>query len=96
MEAALRESSRRATTQDILDQQREVARATALDQQRVLNNLVRKEEKIKQLMDRFDSLMDGGRYVAADQIGEIEVADVAPDPPIAQVGGVGGPHDRRP
>ncbi len=84
LEEALRESARRAATHDILRQQQEVARAAALDRLRIANNLIRKEEKIKQLMDRFNSLMEEGRYLAADQIGEMEVAQLAPELPIAQ------------
>ena len=34
-------------------------------------------------MDRFDSLMEEGRYTAADIIGSTEVPAVAPDTPIA-------------
>ena len=30
-------------------------------------------------MDRFNSLMDEGRYVAADEIGEQELARLAPN-----------------
>ncbi len=79
LEAALRESARVANTKDILDRQREDAQAAALDRQRIANELVRKEEKIEQLMDRFNSLMAEGRYVAADEIGEVEIARLAPN-----------------
>ncbi len=84
LEAALREASRRASTADILRQQNEVARAAAVDRLQISNELIRKEEKLVQLMDRFNSLMAEGRYVAADEIGEMEVGRLAPDSPIAQ------------
>ncbi len=84
LESALRESARVANTKDILDRQREEAQAAAVDRLRIANGLVRKETKIKQLMDRFNSLMDEGRYVAADELGEVEVAGLAPELPIAQ------------
>ncbi len=83
LEASLRESAQVAAQKDILDQQQEEAQATALDRLRVANALQRKEEKVKQLMSRFNSLMEEGRDVAADQIGELEMHDVAPDLPIA-------------
>ena len=81
LESALRESARVANTKDILDRQREEAQAAAVDRLRIANGLVRKETKIKQLMDRFNSLMDEGRYVAADELGEVEVAGLAPSCP---------------
>jgi len=84
LEAALREASRVAATKDILDHQQQEAQAAALDRLRIGQNLDRKQEKLKQLMDRFDSLMDEGRYIAADEIGEREVGQLAPELPIAQ------------
>ena len=95
LEEALRESARRAATFDILRQQQEVARAAALDRLRIANNLIRKEEKIKQLMDRFNSLMDEGRYLAADQIGEMEVGGARSRTADCTVGNADGAHDRR-
>jgi hypothetical protein len=80
--SAIREGARVAMTKDILDRQAEEARAAALDRLRIASALERKQEKIKQLMDRFDSLMDEGRYLAADEIGEMEVAALDPDLPI--------------
>ncbi len=84
LEAALREASRVEVTKDTLDRQREVAEAASLDRMRIGQALVRKEEKVKQLMDRFNSLMEEGRYVAADEIGEMEVAHLDPNLPIGQ------------
>jgi hypothetical protein len=82
LEMALREASSRAFTKDILDQQAQEARAAALDRLRIADALVRNEEKAKQLMDRFTSLMDEGRYAEADRIGSVEMPKVAPDTPI--------------
>jgi hypothetical protein len=84
LEAALREAARRGTTQDIRQAELDAQRAASLDRMRIANNLIRKEEKIKQLMDRFNSLMEEGRYLAADEIGSMEVARLAPELPIAQ------------
>jgi len=84
LETALREANRRAATKEIIDQQIEEARAAALDRLRVTDALARDQEKLKQLMDRFNSLMAEGRYAAADEIGSIEVARIAPQLDIAQ------------
>jgi hypothetical protein len=84
LEASLHEAARRGATKDILDRQRMEAEAAAVDQRRIVDALDRKEQRIEQLMDRFDSLMDEGRYMAADEIGEMEVARIAPDLPVGR------------
>ena len=80
---ALREANTRSATKEIVDIELAKERAAAVDRLRIADGLVRNQEKLKQLMDRFDSLMDEGRYAAADNIGDIEVPLVAPDTPIA-------------
>ena len=82
LETMLREANRRAFTKDTIDRQIEEARAGALDRLRIADALARTQEKVKQLVDRFDSLMDEGRYTAADQIGSMELPAIAPDLPI--------------
>src|SRR5262249_20621809 len=62
LETALRQSNRVAATKEILDQQAEEARAAHLDAFRVGSTLQRDQDKLKQLMDRYTSLMDEGRY----------------------------------
>ncbi len=88
LEAAVREADTRAATKDIIDVQVEKERAAALDRLRVADGLMRNQEKLQQLMDRFDSLMDEGRYAAADNIGVVEVPEVAPDTTIAASAGL--------
>jgi hypothetical protein len=88
LEAGLREANRRAATKDIIDVEVAKERAAAMDRLRIAEGLVRDQEKLKQLMDRFDSLMDEGRYTAADYIGTVEVPQVAPDTPIAASAGL--------
>ncbi len=83
LEIAMREASRRASTKEVIDQQVQESRAAALDRLRIADALTRNQEKLKQLMDRFDSLMDEGRYAAADEIGENEAQKIAPNSPIA-------------
>jgi hypothetical protein len=83
LETALREANRRAATKDIIDQQIQEARAAAIDRLRIADGLARDQERLKQLMDRFNSLMEEGRYVAADDIGTIEVPKIDPTLPIA-------------
>ncbi len=83
LETALREARRRAATRDVIEQQIQQAKAADLDRQRIADALNRDQDRLKQLMDRFDSLMDEGRYNAADEIGEVEVPRVAQGAPIA-------------
>ncbi len=83
LEAAVREAHRRAATKDAVELERQQAKAANLDRQRVAAALSRDQEKLKQLMDRFDALMEEGRHRAADEIGQVEVPAVAHDAPIA-------------
>ena len=83
LETALREASRRAATKEILDQELQETKAAALDRLRIADALVRDQERMKQLVDRFESLMDEGRYAAADELGATEIPEVAPNNPIS-------------
>ncbi len=80
---ALREADRRAAEKEILDQQVEEARAAAADRLQVAQGMLRKQEKLKQLVDRFESLMDEGRYAAADELGSTEIPEAGPNAPVA-------------
>ncbi len=46
---------------------------------RITQSLDRNQEKIKQLMDRFNSLMSEGRYLLAEEAAATEVAETAPE-----------------
>ena len=77
IEVAIREARREQT---LVAQRRAVAeesKAAALEMQRISDELALREQRLKQVMDRFDSLMDEGRYrVADDEVSpEVEALD---------------------
>jgi tetratricopeptide (TPR) repeat protein len=72
LQIALREVQRQATIKDELDAAREEEFAAAREQQLITQRLARGIERQKQLIGRFDALIDEGRYDEA-----IEVADIA-------------------
>ena len=49
----------------------------------IAENLARNQEKLKQLVDRFESLMDEGRYMAADELGSTEIPEAGPNAPVS-------------
>ena len=81
--AALRESDRRAIDKEHRDIEIEQTRAAAEERLRITQSLERNQEKIKQLMDRFDSLMSEGRYLLAEEAAASEVAETVPGSSIA-------------
>lgn len=83
LEQALRAVTRQAATKDIADAQVAAQRAAAADRLHSAAALARDQQRLEQLMDRFESLMDEGRYAAADALGEREIAELAPDAPAA-------------
>ncbi len=80
---ALRTVSRRAATNDVAETQAAAQRAAAEDRLHATAALTRDQQKLEQLMDRFESLMDEGRYTVADALGEREIAEVAANAPVA-------------
>jgi hypothetical protein len=83
LEGALRAAANRAATKDIIDADVAREKAAALDRLAVAQGLVRDQDRLEQLMDRFESLMDEGRYTAADNLATIEIPEVAPETSIA-------------
>ena len=83
LETALREANRRAVTKDALDAQVAAERAAAQDRLRVVEVLARNQQRLKQLMDRFDALMDERRWEAADGLAAEVIAETDQDAPIA-------------
>ena len=62
-------------------QREQEARARGIEQMLVQENLARNQQKLKQLMDRFDSLMEEGRYRVAEDSAAAEAAKLAPNNP---------------
>ncbi|GIW91420.1 MAG: hypothetical protein KatS3mg109_1852 [Pirellulaceae bacterium] len=84
----IRAAIREATRLDVqLEAQRALAeesQAAARAAQRVFEETARREERIKQLMARFQSLMAEGRFQDADEVTAVEVNQLAPDTALAQ------------
>jgi hypothetical protein len=78
VELVLKESVRRAAIKDDLDRIREAGLAAAAEQKLLNERLNRRLEREKQLMDRFDALMDERKYVEAEEVAEI-VEEVDPE-----------------
>ncbi|HTU26701.1 MAG TPA: hypothetical protein VMF30_14935 [Pirellulales bacterium] len=83
LETALRESARRAVEKDQRDIEFEQTQAQAEERLRITQALERRQEKLRQLMDRFDSLMAEGRYLLAEETAAYEVQKLAPNDPIS-------------
>ncbi len=78
LETALRESARRSVEQEERDIESEQAQAQADERLRIVQSLDRRQEKLRQLMDRFDSLMAEGRYLLAEETAAYEVQQLRP------------------
>ncbi len=62
LQIALREAQHQASIKDELDAQRQEEQAAARERRLLNQRLARNREKEKQLVDRFDALMDEGHY----------------------------------
>jgi hypothetical protein len=82
IEAALRQASRRIVEQAARSQEEQANLAKALERQRLLEQLDRSEQRVVQLLDRFNALMDEGRYREADEIAAKQAQLADPDNPI--------------
>lgn len=83
VEGTLREANRRLQEEEYRRIQRQEAQAAQKERQLAAEGLMRGQEKMKQLMNRFDSLMKEGRYRAAEEGPAQEVEHMAPDLPMA-------------
>jgi hypothetical protein len=79
VEGTLREANRRLQEEEYRRVQRQEAQAAHKERQLAAEGLMRGQEKMKQLMDRFDSLMKEGRYRQAEEGPAQEVEHMAPD-----------------
>ena len=73
LEQALASANRAPATKDLHDRHRHAAQAGALDQRRVLDRVARDQEVTRQLTDRYQALIDEGRYVEAEHVAANEV-----------------------
>lgn len=82
LEAALREAQRRKQIKEERDRERDIVLAQARERSLLEESLQRKEEKIRQLMARFNALMEERRYAAAAE-GAAAIREEAPTVPVA-------------
>ncbi|BBO31781.1 VWA domain-containing protein [Lacipirellula parvula] len=75
---ALKEATRKASVKDELDRLRDEELAAVREQKYLDAQLTRNIEREKQLMDRFNALMDERRYVEAEEVAAI-VNEVDPN-----------------
>lgn len=71
LEAAVREASRASTLKAELDRQREETAASQRETKLINDRLLVKRQREKQLMDRFNALMDERRHAEAQDVAEI-------------------------
>lgn len=86
IESAIREAGRRSVEFAIRVAQAEENRAAADERQQLVEETARNRQKVKQLMDRFNSLMDEGRYQEAEDVIAAQVLELealSPMPPAA-------------
>jgi hypothetical protein len=83
IDAALREAARRTVEIEQRRQQQNENQAKAKEMQLLADNMDRKEQKLRQLLERFNSLMDEGRYRMAEEAAAAEALALAPNEPTA-------------
>ncbi len=75
---ALKEANYQASLKDELDRQREEQLAASRAQKLINERLTRRIEREKQLMDRFDALVDERRFLEAEEVAQI-VEEIDPE-----------------
>ncbi len=78
LQTGLREAARRKVEVEHARQQRLENAAAAKERLLITENLTRNQEKVKQLLERFNSLMDERRYRPAEQVA-LEAHKAMPD-----------------
>lgn len=78
LETALQQASRSAALKTELDRELEEVKAAARERRLLLDRLEQKREREKQLMARFNALMDEKRYIEAQEVASI-VEEVDPN-----------------
>ena len=79
LQNALIQSNRAKIEFDAVQEERNKASAAAIETRRVTEALERDQEKVRQLMDRFNTLMAEKRYDLAEDQAAAEVRTVMPD-----------------
>ena len=82
IQGALREASRRTVEMEERRREQQETLAMAHERRLTADNLLRREQKIRQLLERFDSLMQEGQYVLAEEGAAAEARELDPDNPV--------------
>ncbi|MBA4107711.1 MAG: hypothetical protein C0485_18415, partial [Pirellula sp.] len=90
---ALREATRKASIKDELNRLRDEELAAVRDQKFLDAQLTRRIEREKQLMDRFNALMDERRFVEAEEVAAI-VEEIDPNGVTPRVAALWARHKR--
>ncbi|MCE9557164.1 MAG: VWA domain-containing protein, partial [Planctomycetes bacterium] len=88
LQNTVREAGRQAVIVTEEKRRAEEAAAIRRERQALIDRVNRDDERLKQLMDRFESLMREGRYVEADQQVAAEARKLAPDSPTVRAASV--------
>lgn len=75
IESALRDAYRKAETKSQTDVVNQEIEARRREREQLVRDLYNREEKTKQLMDRFANLMDERKYAEAEQMAELAKAE---------------------
>ncbi|MCE9544987.1 MAG: VWA domain-containing protein [Planctomycetia bacterium] len=78
---AAHEASRLAVIQSEETRRAEESKALRSERQRLIERTAREEERLRQLMERYESLVKEGRYDEADKEAATEAKKIAPDSP---------------
>jgi tetratricopeptide (TPR) repeat protein len=82
LRTALREAARMKVEVEFRRQQQQESMAAARERQLITDNLLHNQQKLKQLMDRFDSLMNEGKYLSAEEDVAAEAVKIDPNSPV--------------
>ncbi|MCS7238877.1 MAG: VWA domain-containing protein [Thermoguttaceae bacterium] len=85
VEAALREAARRQTEFEQRRQEQMEIEAAAREQRLAAEALLRRQEQVRQLLERFSSLVEEGRYQEADEIVAAQAERLDPDNPVPRL-----------
>ena len=87
LQAALRQAAQRKVEFQESQRREQEGTSIARERQNIIRSMLRSQEKVKQLMARFDSLMDEGKYRFAEEVNVVEAAKLLPAadtlPPVA-------------
>ena len=82
---AIREAERRQVEAEERRQQQHETLAAARERAMINEDLLRNTQRVQQLMERFNALMDEGRYREAEEDVALEAGEIAPLDPVPRL-----------